>query len=524
MPCSNHIHFSSVFLSRRSPALLFLALVTASASLVAMSGCAQILGIDDLPDQDGGVVPPPDAEPLDPGEFGVSGVEPFSIQEGEGAAWPVPIIVTGQEFTPDTTIVLDGAGFSQQEITPVVASDGKSLAFPLRVPVLTDTGKGETAFIFVRVRKGSLSAMTQLAVTGLDELTISSLGSGPLSAANFDPPYSRIVIDQDVVLTGGDAVRLVATAEIQLNAAISANGQDAQSTVPGQGGPGGCPGGDLEEAGGCGAGGGGGAAGDDAAGGGGHFTIGTSGVGDPPAPGGIGTGRPDMVPFQNEAGNGGGGSREGAGGGGGGIVELTSHGTFVIERTGGISADGGRGGDGRCSAAAKAGSGGGGSGGAILVRAWGGFDDTNTEARMSVRGGAGGDMPPDRNCVEVGGAGSAGRVRVDTSEPGGPPAFAESSPAPFQGPLLRHIDSTGTPVPVVTRQQQITLEVFGDRDTEFTLDANGTRESFSTSNDGAATVTATLAPGRNQICVVTGSNTTLDVSEGAQCISIVSIQ
>jgi hypothetical protein len=496
----------------------------AAGAILALSSCTFLFNPDDLASgRDGGLVPP-DAEPLDPGEFGVTGVEPSSIQEGEGAAWAMPIIVTGQEFTADTTVVLDGAGLSQQEVAAVVAGDGKSLAFPLRVPVLTDTGKGDSAILTVRVRKGSLSATTQLTVTGLDELTISSLGSGPLSAADFDPPYSRIVIDQDVVLTGGEAVRLVAKSEIQLNAAISANGQDGEKTEPGQGGPGGCPGGDNEQAGGCGAGGGRGAEGDDAAAGGGHFTIGTPGSGDPAAPGGVGTGRPDMVPLQNEAGNGGGGSREGAGGGGGGIVELTSHGTFVVERTGGISAEGGRGGPGFCDASLKAGSGGGGSGGAILVRAWGGFDDKDTEPRVSVRGGAGGDMPPARNCLDVGGAGSAGRVRFDTSEPGGPPAFAESSPAPFQGPLLRHIDSTGTPVAVVTRQLAVTLEAFGDRSTGFNVDVNGTRESFSTSNDGAASVPVTLVRGRNQICVVTGSNTTLDVSEGVQCISIVSIQ
>ncbi len=478
-----------------------------------MPGCSQILGIEDLPDPDGGVAPPPDAKPLAPGEFGVTGVEPFSVMEGEGAAWAVPIIVTGQVLTPDTVVVLDGAGFAQQAITPVVASDGRSLAFPLRVPVLPDIGKGDNAMIMVTVRKGTLSAMTQLTVTGLDELTISSLGGGPLRATDFDPPYSRIVIDQDVELTGPDAVRLVATAEIQLNAAISADGQDADKKEPGQGGPGGCAGGDPEEAGGCGPGGGGGGEGDDAGGGGGHFTVGTPGSGSPPTPGGAQTGKPELVPLTDEAGNGGGGSREGAGGGGGGIVELTSHGTFVVEREGRISADGGQGGDGICNTSFKAGSGGGGSGGAILVRAWGGFDDKDTVPRLTALRGDGGEMPPDDNCVEVGGAGSNGL-----------PDFAESSPAPFQGPLLRNIDSSDRPVPVVTRQSQIMLEAFGERDTGFNLDVNGTRVPFSTSSDGDASETVTLQPGRNKICAVTSADTALEVSEGAQCIEIVSIQ
>ncbi len=498
----------------------------AAGAILALSSCTFLFNPDKLgSDPDGGTpLPPPDAEPLDPGEFGITGVEPFSIQEGQGAAWAIPIVVTGQELTPDTVVVLDGAGFSQQVITPVVAGDGKSLAFPLRVPVLPDTPKGENAMIMVTVRKGTFSSMTQLTVTGLDELTTSSLGSGPLRATDFDPPYSRIVFDEDISLTGPDAVRLVATAEIQLNAAISADGQDAAAKVPGQAGPGGCAGGAPEDDGGCGPGGGGGADGDDAAGGGGHFTVGTPGSGAPPTRGGTQTGKPELVPLDDEAGHGGGGSREGAGGGGGGIVELTSHGTFVVEREGRISADGGQGGDGICNTSFKAGSGGGGSGGAILVRAWGGFDDKDTVPRLTALRGDGGEMPPDDNCVEVGGAGSAGRVRVDTSEPNGLPDFAESSPAPFQGPLLRNIDSSGTPVPVVTRQSQITLEAFGERGTGFTLDVDGTRVPFSTSSDGAASVPVTLKPGRNKICAVTSADTALEVSEGAQCIEIVSIQ
>ena len=496
----------------------------AAGAILALSSCTFLFNPDDLAGGRDGGPKPPDATPLDPGEFGVSGVDPFSLREGEGTAWAVPVIVTGQEFTPDTTVVLDGAGFAQQEITPVVAGNGRSLAFPLRVPVLTALDEGMTDMITVTVRKGPLSATTTVTVIGLDELTIGSLGAGPLSAEDFNTRYSRIVIDQDVELTGDDPIRLLATAEIQLNAALSANGEDADKAVPGQGGPGGCPGGALSEAGECGVGGGRAPEDDDAAAGGGHFTTGTPGSGNPAAPGGATTGKPELVPLANENGNGGGGSREGAGGGGGGIVELTSQGAFVFERAGSISADGGRGGDGVCNTSFKAGSGGGGSGGAILVRAWGGFDDKDTVPRLSVRGGAGGAMLPDPGCVEVGGAGSFGRVRIDTSERGGLPDFAPSSPASFQGSLLRTIDSTGTQVPVVTRLQQMTLEVFGERGEGFNLDVNGTRVPFTASSDGEASVPVTLLPDRNVICVVTGSNTSLDASEAVQCISIVSIQ
>jgi hypothetical protein len=502
----------------------------AAGAILALSSCTFLFNPDDLGGGSGGDggVPPADAErpdgiPLDPGQFGISGVEPGMVQEGEGTAWAVPIVVSGQEFDGVTLVVLNGAGFAARAVPAAVAADGTSLAFPLSVPVLTDVGRGETAMITVTVTKGALSDTIPIVVNGLDELVTSELSDTTLQASDLDPLYSSILIDDPITLTGTQPVRLMATAEIRLEAAVIADGASANGEIPGQGGPGGCAGGPLQGDGGCGDGGGSGNPRDDGAGGGGHFTMGTPGGGQPPAAGGVETGRRELVPLSDEAGNGGGGSSQGGGGGGGGTVELTSFGTFTVAGNGSISANGGNGGDGRCDTSAVAGSGGGGSGGTILLRSWGGFDDQVNAPRLSVRGGAGGDMPPDNDCIERGGAGSSGRVRVDTSEPGGPPLFAQSTPEPFQGPLLRNIGSSG-PVPVITSEPQITLQAFGDRDTGFTLEVNGIAQALTTAADGTASATAPLRSGSNKVCAKIDANTPADLSEGVQCIDIVSIQ
>jgi hypothetical protein len=502
----------------------------AAGAILALSSCTFLFNPDDLTAaRDGGAEPPADAEPLDPGEFGISGVMPSSVLEGEGTAWAVPVIVSGQEFTSDIQVVLNGAGFDQQEVPAVIYPGGRSLAFPLRVPVLPDTGRGDTAVVVVTVRQGTQSDTIPVVITGLDELVLSDLGETTLSAADLDPLYSRIVIDQDVDFIGNDPIRLVATAEIQLQARVTADGQEgAEETnvgAPGgAGGPGGCAGGSLQAAGDCGTGGGGGNQRDDSAGGGGHGTMGTPGGGNPTAPGGAETGRPDLVPLASERGNGGGGSAQGTGGGGGGIVELTSQGTFTISDNAEIFADGGRGGPGRCEDAVVVGSGGGGSGGTILLRSWNAFNDLVNEPRLSVRGGAGGLMGPNDDCVEAGGAGGFGRVRVDTAGLNGLPRFAEITPEPFQGPLFRNIDNAGTPVSVITTQSQITLEATGQRSTGFTLDVNGTTQPLTMSAGGTASVVVQLGLGLNKICAKTSADTLLFVSEGVQCISIVSIQ
>jgi hypothetical protein len=65
--------------------LVFLRLATLVLILGVIPGCAPILGIEDSPGGDSGLLPP-DAEPLDPGEFELSGMAPDEVQKGESAA------------------------------------------------------------------------------------------------------------------------------------------------------------------------------------------------------------------------------------------------------------------------------------------------------------------------------------------------------------------------------------------------------------------------------------------------------
>jgi hypothetical protein len=497
----------------------------AGGAMLALSSCTLLFDPDKLrqggdggpPGSDGGV----QRDAIPPGEFGLTFLEPATVQEGEGAAWPVPIIVRGQKIAPGATITLDGAGFIQSPVTATVAGDGSLIVFPLQVPVLEALAADQTDRITVTVLSDGESDSLQLTVQGLDELVASDVSQpDQVEAADLAPLYSRIHIDRDLTFTGSEPIRLVATAEIVLDGVLDANGRPADVATPGQGGPGGCVGGVPNGNGACSTGGGRGG-GDDAPGGGGHFTMGTPGGGVPSNPGGVSTGRPEMVPLANEQGHGGGGALDVAGGGGGGIVELTSYGSFTVESGGSVEANGGRGAQGLCTGAVANGSGGGGSGGAILVRAWGGFDDQKNDTALSVRGGDGGAMAPNTDCEQVGGAGSAGRIRVDTSDLGGLPLFVPAQPPPFQGPLFRNRDAGDNPIPVVVTLPMLTLDLVGKPNDEFFLDVNGTnRESVLMSAAGAAAVLVQLSAGLNRICAVMDQTTSLQLSEGVQCISI----
>ena len=501
--------------------------VVAAGAMLALSSCTLLFDPGNLGQGDDSGPPggndsgiPPDALP--PGQFGLALLEPATVLEGVGAAWPVPILVRGQNIAPGATVELDGAGFDATQVPAAVDRDGTMIAFALRVPVLEDLDQGASDFVTVTVRSDGKSDSLMLTIQGLDELVASSLPRpDQVVAADLKPLYSRIDIDRNLTLTGGQPIRLVATAKIVLDGTLRANGQDANLGTPGQGGPGGCAGGLPDSNGGCGAGGGRGG-GDDAPGGGGHFTIGTPGGGEPSNPGGSSTGRPEMVPLTSEQGNGGGGALDVAGGGGGGIVELTSQGGFTFERDGRIEAAGGRGGVGVCSASVANGSGGGGSGGAILLRAWDGFDDESETTALSVRGGDGGPLEPDTDCPDVGGAGSAGRIRVDTSALGVLPRFAATSPPPVQGPMLRSRNAGGNPFPVVVTQSVLTLDVVGQPSRAFFLDVNDAGPARNTmSASGTASVPVQLVAGLNRVCVVVVDEpASSQLSENLQCISI----
>lgn len=507
---------SSDFILRRVWAL-------AGGAMLVLSSCSVIFDPDKLQGGDGGPPSsndggPPDAIP--PGEFGLASLEPATVTEGEGAAWPVPIIVRGQNIASNATVELAGPGITQGPMPAIVAGDGGTLGFGLTVPVIDALAEGQTDVITVTVRSGNQSDSLTLTIEGLDELVASDLAQpDQVTAAALAPLYSRIDIDEDLTFTGSEPIRLVATAEILLDGALVASGEAGSEATPGQGGPAGCIGGLPDGDGGCGPGGGQGG-GDDGAGGGGHFSMGTPGGGNPSNPGGMQTGRPEMVPLANEQGHGGGGARDVAGGGGGGIIELTTRGLFTVTELGSIAANGGNGADGICSSSVNNGSGGGGSGGGILVRAWDGFVDESDTTALSARGGAGGEIAPDEDCAEVGGAGSFGRIRVDHASEG-LPAFARAQPSPFQGPLFRNRDVSNNPIAVVVATSMFSLDLVGEPNHDFFVEVNGGgRELVATSPTGAGSVLVQLRDGLNRICAAVDQTTSLELSEGVQCIEI----
>jgi len=130
------------------------------------------------------------------------------------------------------------------------------------------------------------------------------------------------------------------------------------------------------------------------------------------------------------SGGGGGGSggyndaSAGAGGGGGGAVKIVAP---VVDVPGTINADGGKGGNILYGPSGSAGApGGGGSGGGVWIVS----SSVNIAGSVTARGGAGGD-PFTANCHPgVGGAGAAGRIRVDA---GVVTATGTVSPTRFSG-------------------------------------------------------------------------------------------
>ena len=99
----------------------------------------------------------------------------------------------------------------------------------------------------------------------------------------------------------------------------------------------------------------------------------------------------------------------GAGGGGGGAIRIVAKVDIIVELAGGISSDGGDGGDG---AGTVSGGGGGGSGGAIFLQAEG---DIRINGTVSATGGSGGAG----HAIGDGGAGGnggSGRIRYDDSD------------------------------------------------------------------------------------------------------------
>jgi hypothetical protein len=487
-----------------------------AGTLATASACSLRYDTDDLRGvgggNDSGVYEGPDAAP---GALHLQAVFPYQVLEGEGYAAdpedvadvrPIPVVLAGAGFTPDSTIIVEGEGFDRQELQAIVSSDGTWAAFELRIPIDTERDAGARP-LTITVEKDDEQQDWDMGRQMLAEL---EQVDGTIDTDQLvTDTYSVVNLAGAVSVTGSRPLRLLGVAGITASAIVSG---DAPGQAPG---PGGCPGGAIGVPADCGPGSGGegqSAGLGLAAGGGGG---GGFGAGAQPGAGNLGgaqgglSGRDSLVPLpvsdaaidNRGAGGGGGGqilsgARAGTadastGGGSGGVIELTSPG--VVDLTGLVSVNGATGGE--CGALTLVtGGGGGGSGGAILVRAGTRLDGN---AMLQALGGSGGSS--DAACA--GGQGGVGRVRID--RPG--PDMVSTDPPAFIGPAF------AAGLPVVTREPRIPVAITGNDLTAYRLrvlsldPADGTeRENVVqepvTISNGVGEAMVTLFAGHNRLC------------------------
>ncbi len=523
--------------------------VLTAALALGLTSCSVLYNPDDLrgdspgqPTIDGGG----DIPDLAPGvEVGVTGISPgVAIPEGTGAVWPQVITLTGIGFKPNIAVRLIAQGAAAGSVIDglladvTVSADGDMLAFPLTVPVLPDLDENELATVLLEVQQDGAEVPNgyALQIVGLDELVASvDFPDGTGQTATFNGrEYSSILIDQDVRFLGSQPAQLRAVASVSIHAAISADGNEPDGVGAGEPGPGGCFGGVVDignpgaGVGGCDGNGGQPPTDGLGAGGGGGGHQGNGGAGNDNGGGGGGrggavSGNRFLIPLADEGGGGGGAglinedNDQAGGGGGGGILEIVSEGLFEIDVNGGLSAEGGQGGVGRCvGIQTDLGSGGGGAGGAISVRAYGGVDDLAVGSRVSVRGGSGGGFAPDGSCDRRGGNGAVGRLRFDSPEADPPPFI--SNVQLVRGPAFVVTDpivSADMVTLAVVAEPSTNLTVVRDRDTGDELSIN-----FAVNSDGDGSVMVPLEVGDNEICAFIAGEIELDGQEPQQCVNI----
>jgi hypothetical protein len=475
---------------------------------------------------------PPDARPpdayvpdADPTRLALETLDPAEVVEGLGCipvptgcrsdSRPVPIVITGANIMPGATVTLNGAGLDAVTTDLFVNEDGTMAAFALSVPTLPALTDGNRQTIEVSVTQGGITESIALPVRGLNDFVASvDAPGGTFAVTSLRDRYARILIDAPVTFTGTARVKLEATAELVVAAAVQVDGKNASGQNGGAGGPGGCSGGRNQTAGTCEGGGSGGGNGG-GGGGGGHAETGQSAGG----AGGPVTGNAFLTPLApagaaTSRGHGGGGGGNcltgtgGGGGGGGGSLELTSGGALRLTAAALLSAKGGNGvnGQGLCAA----GGGGGGSGGAILVRAALAFDDEGEDTRASVDPGQGGGN---------GGDGSPGRVRFDL------PSAAATPPA-FAGVTHRYRGPVWDPAtPAVTTEPALMLQLFGGGSETVFIDIEGqARRELAFPEDGVLQVPVNLAPGRSEICARVTDGPHANQPDAANCFDIAYIR
>lgn len=497
-----------------------------AALLAPLAGCSLIYNPSNLPSPeiDAAVVVDTNESLLE-----IRDISPAVIEEGQGDGGSLPalFVIRGQNIVnanlkvqlvppPGVTVLLE-------PITDAVASqDTGYLAFTV-IARVDEAPPADVALDVVVTQDvstqyggGTVSRQLTGAVTlrGLPELTAmsSEVNQRELTVGASPPRYSRVDLESVTPLTfkTGAAMPGVITAVSSIKlGAVNAN---ASRTTPGPGGyagaksPGAGPGGGGLGATvgglGLGSGGGGGGAGYAAAG-----TGGTKGAG---LGGGAGGGGGDSVgdallvsPTANRASAGGAGGAGGlvsivdggAGGGGGGTVFLSAGGDISATT---ISATGG---DGE-TPAGGGGGGGGGAGGTVLVASEAG---TVTVGSIVVSGGRAG-MP-------TGGGGSIGRARWD--------APAGNAPTSPDGPVQRGPAFAAQPR-IVTQPTALSLTgpanvTFGVRvDSHDNVSQNGNGGTFNAT--GTATITPSLRPGHNRVCMTLAGGTSGSFAE--KCIDV----
>ncbi|HET6614215.1 MAG TPA: hypothetical protein VFG83_19585, partial [Kofleriaceae bacterium] len=202
---------------------------------------------------------------VDPGILDIFKVSPPALFEAAGSVRPVPVVLRGQNLGPDATFTITGADGIEVVDGWQASGDGHYAAFSVKVPVVTGCDGGDMP-LTITVTDGDEMTTAELMLTCLPELSLSG------SYSTDDSPagpllFSTIDVTGDVVVTGANPLRLVATGPITVAGIIHADGSGQSA------GPGGCAGAPKNADGGCGAGGGRNGAGNAGGGGGGHGTA-----------------------------------------------------------------------------------------------------------------------------------------------------------------------------------------------------------------------------------------------------------
>ncbi|MBE7448627.1 MAG: hypothetical protein HS111_07005 [Kofleriaceae bacterium] len=482
-------------------------------ALVTAAGCSILYDPDNLPpltdavEVDAAIDAPLDA---DPSRLVLTGVSPAELDEGVGAGGgrPALIVLEGSAIVGAAAVAVELVG--SDEPVPLVGfdatADGTRGGLAVRVPVLPELAAGQTATLRITITQGETVDTVDVTVRGLDELRLTA---ATMNSADLAPRYSQIEVASNIRFTGAAPVRLRATAGVVVDQRVDG---DAQGATPG---PHGCPGGAVDNPGGCMAGGGRQGAngsvlglGTGSGGGGGGFAAqGTAGSGMMPGQPGDVSGNDMLVPIESVAGTV--GNRGGGGGGGGAHAaggwprrrrrrRHPARGRRRHRRRRERRAAGPR--RRRCRqrrlGRRRLRS-------ALLVRAGGAI--TAPGAWLSAPAGQGGTGN------NAGGAGSVGRIRVDAAA-GDVPSMATTPPA-VRGPAW------SPSVPSITTASSLAVELRGQPGRTFELRLDDQPAGTATPGvAGTAVPTVTLRPGRNQLCAVALAGQLLP--ESLACVDI----